>query len=474
VWGRQLLNLLVFTILANLLVPADFGLVALAAVFVAFAQLLVDQGFGDALVQRPTLTRSQIDTAFWVALATALVLTLVMLVAAGPLAALLGAPELAPILQVLSLSIVLVAFYTIQMDLLRRELAFKSLAIRSLAAASVGGAAGVAAALLGYGAWALVIQQLASAGASILALWWVVPWRPSLRFSSADFRGLFSFGINVVGGDVVMYLSRYTDKLIVGAVLGVTQLGLYAVAYRLLETTQAMLINIGRKIAFPALAAVHEDAERLRRAYFRGSRVSGAVTLPAFIGLALVSPELIVVFFGQQWAEAGQVAAVLFLIGPAFTLQAFSHVLFMAVGRPDVGFRFRLLLMIANVTGFVLAVRFGIVAVAASFVATSYLLLPLNLLWQRAYGGMPTRAYLRQLRGLALATGAMAVALVVVRVGLGGTLGQAGLLAVEIVVGAVVYLLALWLFDRALLADMFGFALQALPGGERVVRRVGS
>jgi PST family polysaccharide transporter len=474
VWGRQAINLLVFTILANLLLPADFGLVALAAVFVAFAQLFIDQGLGDALVQRKTLTRNQIDTAFWVAVATALALTVVMFLAAQPLSVLLGQPDLAPVLQVLSLAILFAAFSTIQMDLLRRELAFKLLAVRSLAAATAGGVAGVAAALMGYGAWALVIQQLTSAAASVLALWWVTAWRPGLRFSTADFRELFSFGVNVVGSDLVAFLSRYADKLLVGAVLGVTQLGFYTVAFRLLDTSQAMLINIGRKIAFPALSAVHDDPQRMQRAYLRGSRVSSALTLPAFLGLAAISPELVVVLFGNQWAEAGRVSALLFLVGPAFTLQAFSHVLFMAVGRPDVGFRFRLWLMVVSLAAFVVAVNFGIVAVAVAFVAASYLLLPLNLRWQRVYGGVPTLTFLNQLRGAALATGAMLLAIVALKMAVGSALGQAMLLAAEVVVGAVVYAVGLWLFDRPLLVDAFAFAAKAVPGGERMTRRAGS
>jgi O-antigen/teichoic acid export membrane protein len=472
IWGRQALNLIVFVILANLLLPVDFGLVALAAVFVGFAQLFVDQGLGDALVQRRVLTRSHIDTAFWAALVTGGLLTLVGLAAAGPIATVLRAPDLAPLLAVLSLSFILAAFSTIQMDLLRRELAFKSLAMRSIAAATVGGIVGIgAAAVFHLGAWALVAQQLASAVASIVTLWWVVPWRPSRRFSGEHFRELFGFGIHVVGSDLVAFLGRNSDKLFVGLFIGTVQLGFYAVAYRLQDTTQALLINIARKIAFPALASLQHDRDRLERAYFRGSRVSAALIMPAYLGLALVAPELMVVVFGRQWAEAGPVGAVLFLIGPAFTLQSFSHVLFMAVGRPDVGFRFRFLAMVANVIGFLVAVPFGIVAVAAAWVVSSYLLLPLNLHWQQRYGGMSIRGYVVQLRGLAAATALMVAGVAATRFGLAGSLGQAGLLAAQVIAGVVVYLVALRLLDRPLLADAFGFALAALPGGARIARR---
>ncbi len=135
---------------------------ALATVFVAFAQLIVDQGLGDALIQRKEVTRSHVDTAFWVALATGLLLTALGLILAGPIAGLLKEPDLAPILQVLSLTFVLSAMNSIQIALLRRELAFRSLAIRSIVAAAGGGVVGIVMAVNGFGAWALVGQLVAT------------------------------------------------------------------------------------------------------------------------------------------------------------------------------------------------------------------------------------------------------------------------------------------------------------------------
>lgn len=135
-WGTQVLGLTVFVILANLLVADDFGLVALAAVFVAFAQLLVDQGLGDALIQRRRVTRSEIDTAFWVAVVTGVLLTMVGVVLAAPVAHALQEPRLEPIIQVLSLTFVLGALNSIQMALLRREMRF---CVRGLAQGSTKG-----------------------------------------------------------------------------------------------------------------------------------------------------------------------------------------------------------------------------------------------------------------------------------------------------------------------------------------------
>jgi PST family polysaccharide transporter len=471
-WGSQLLGLFVFVLLARLLTEIDFGLVTAAVVFVGFAQLFVDQGLGDAVVQRPTLTRRQLDSAFWASMATGALITVVGVVLAIPISIGLGDRRLEPIIQVLSLIFILTALSSVQTGLLRREMAFRSLALRRLVAVVVSGAVGVGMALAGYGPWALVGQQVASAAVSVVMLWAVTPWRPSLRFSFQDFRELFGFGVNVVGGDMLNYISRNTDNLLISIFLGLGPLGFYGVAYRILDTSQTMLINAARKLIFPTFSRLQHDPERIRRAYSRMNRASSALTLPGYVGLALVAQEATVVFFGAKWAESGPVAAVLFLIGPVLTIQAFSGALFNAVGHPEVTLRFRLVTTVTNVVGFLIAVLIfrDILAVAAAFVVRGYLLLPLNLVWMRRYGGIPIREHLLELKGVAAATAVMAVAVLLVKFALLGQVGHAVLLLAEVLAGALVFVVALLLFERSLVAEIVGVAAQAIPGGTRIAR----
>ncbi|HYI21844.1 MAG TPA: lipopolysaccharide biosynthesis protein [Candidatus Limnocylindrales bacterium] len=474
-WGSQLLGLIVFVLLARLLTPVDFGLVALASVFVAFAQLLVDQGLGDALIQRQSLTRRQIDTAFWVAVLTGALLTVGTILLAGPIATLLGEPAIEPIIQALSLTFVAVALNSIQMGLLRREMKFRSLAVRKLLAVGIGGAVGIAMAVMNYGAWALVGQQLVAAGVSVIALWTVSPWRPGFHFSRADFRQLFAFGINVVAGDLLNFLSRNVDRLLIGAFLGPTLLGFYAVAYRILDTSQVLLVNAARKLAFPVFSRLQNDRDRMRRAYSRVTRALAVIILPGYIGLALVAPEAVVFIFGAEWAESGPVAAILFLIGPVLTVQLFSGALLNAVGHPEVTFRIRLITAIVNVIGFVIAVAVfqEITAVAAAYVIRGYLLMPLIMLWLKKYAGIPISAHLGELRSPALATIVMSTAVVAVKLVLTGNVSTFVLLAAETITGVVTFLLAIIVIDRALLNEVVTLIAQSVPGGERLARRFG-
>jgi polysaccharide transporter, PST family len=462
-WGRQALNLVVFIVLARLLVPVDFGLVALATVFVALAQVVVDQGLGDALIQRPQITRSHIDTAFWVAILTGAALTVIGLITAAPIAELLNQPELAPILQILSLTYVLAAFSSIQVALLRRELAFRTLAVRTLAGAAGGGAIGIAMALLGFGAWALVGQLVGSAVLSAAMLWWVSPWRPGRQVSLAHFRELFTFGVHVVGSDLLTFLNRNTDNLLVGVFLGTVPLGLYTVGYRLLEVSQTILVNVARKITFPAFSRLQGDHERMLRAHLKVTRVASLTIFPAYIGLAVIAPEVTILLFGAQWSASGIVASILLVSGPVLSLRTFNLALVTATGHPAVAFRFRLIATAVNVAGFAIAVSFGLNAVAAAFSIGAYALMPLNLYLTQKYAAVPAWTYLRQLLRLAVATALMAVAMLAVRLALGSARPLV-LVAAEVAVGAVVFVGMARLLEAQLLHEAMAFGKQAVPG----------
>ncbi len=471
-WGSQLVGIIIFVLLARLLTKVDFGLVADAMVFIGFAQIFVDQGLGDALIQRRELTRSAIDTAFWVAVVTGTALLAVGLVLTGPIATLFGEPDLVPILAVLSLSFLITSFSSVQLALLRRELAFRSLALRRLAATLISGLLGVVMAFLGYGAWALVAQQLSWGAVSVLLLWTASPWRPGLAVSLAEFRGLFGFGANVVGSDVMTYLSRSSDNLMVGVFLGVVPQGVYQIGYRILDTTQTLLVNTALKLVYPTFSNLQASADRLRRAYSRINRALSVIILPGYIGLALVAQEAVPLIFGREWLDSAPVATTLFLVGPSLSLQVLSGALLFARGRPDIALRFRLLTTAAHVVGFFIAavVFQSIVAVAAAFVVGSYLLLPVNLYLVRRYAGVPIIDHLMEVRWPALATLLMAGAVLVVKLTLLGNVSTLVLLLAEIVVGFVTFEVALFVLERQLFMEVVTFGMQALPGGVRLGR----
>ena len=279
-WGRQAIAFIVFALLARLLAPEVFGLVALAGVFLAFTQVFLDQGFADAIIQRQQLDPEHLDTAFWTNLCIGLLLTLLGIAVAGLVADLFNQPQLTPIIRWLSLSFLLRALSAVQDAIFRRNLAFKALAVRSLMAVFAGGLVGVTMAFMGFGVWSLVGQQLVDSLVQVIVLWLASDWRPRINFSAKHFKDLFSFGINVVGINILNFLNTRSDDFLIGYFLGSVALGYYSIAYRLLLIVAQLLIGVINGLAMPVFSRLQGEPEQLRKAFYTGTQLCSLVAFP--------------------------------------------------------------------------------------------------------------------------------------------------------------------------------------------------
>ena len=242
-WGGQLISASVFLLLARLLGPDDFGLAALASVFISFMSAFVNQGFVPAIIQKEELSSKHLDTAFWSSLSIGTLMYLMTFTASGLIAKSFGEPELQLVIKWLALVFLIIAFESVQTAILQRNFDFKKLALRSLVATFVSGVIGVIVAFLGYGVWSLVAQQLVNRIINVIVLWKASPWRPGFNISIKHFRDLSSFGINVMGVNILRFFNQRSDDFLIGFFLGTTALGYYTVAYRLLRLMVNILTN---------------------------------------------------------------------------------------------------------------------------------------------------------------------------------------------------------------------------------------
>lgn len=396
IWGTHVSSLLIFLILSRLLEPKAFGLAAVASVFIAFVQIFLDQGFSHAIVQRAELDHAHLDTAFWTNLLIGALLTIGGIAAAPLVAALFNEPQLAPIIAWLSLSFLLGALSSTQKAILQRDLAFKVLAARSLAATAAGGAVGVLMALGGFGVWSLVAQDLTSSVVAVFVLWRISTWRPGFNVSRKHFMDLLTFGINIVGSKFIDFFNRRSDDFLIGYFLGPVALGYYTIAYRLLLVMVSLLTQVINTVAFPTFARLQNDPERIRRAFYAATQMTSLIAFPAFLGMSVMAPELVLVLFGPTWAPSAPVMQVLAFIGILHSVQYFNGSVIMAAGRPAWRLAIMLINAIANVAVFVLVVRWGIVAIAVAYVIVGYLLSPLSFLAVRSLIHINLGTYLRQ------------------------------------------------------------------------------
>ena len=395
-WGGRLTSLVVFAILGRLLAPADFGVIALATVYLAFLNVFVDSGFSQALVQRENLDDVHIDTAFWISLGLGIGLGLLLFLVTTAAGALGSDSDLVPVLQVLSLALPLTALSSVPAALLTREFGFRALAVRRLAGTAVGAVVAVWLAASGAGVWALVAQALTTSAIGVVVLWRVSPWRPSRRFSRQAARDLMTFGVAVLGIEMIALANTHADKLLVGIFLGHAELGYYYVGSRISLMMIDMFVAVVGTLSLPTFSRMQNDLPRMVRALQQLTFVTAAIAFPVFALVAALAPEIIAVLFGDQWGASVPIMQWLAPAAALTTISWFDKGLFLGAGHTKVAFR---LSTGDTLLGFALlaaAVPFGAVAVAASRSLRRVLFWPFRLRALKRWIGVETWPYMKQ------------------------------------------------------------------------------
>jgi O-antigen/teichoic acid export membrane protein len=447
--GRNGGNFLVFLLLAKLLSPQAFGLIAMAGVMVMLVNVLIEQGLGDALLQHPALEPAHLDTAFWLTLSLSIVATLLVLLTAPWLARLYGQPELGGVLQALAPLFILTGLSTVQQASLQRKFAFRTLALRSVVAVLAGGVVSLGLASAGLGIWSLVGQQLSAGLAGSVVLWCASSWRPRRLFSAAHAKDLWQFSRHILGANLLNFVSRKSDDLLIGLYLGPVALGFYAVAYQILTALEQLLSQGLDAVALSSFSRLQDQMAALRQAFLTAVQLAALAVFPAFAGVALVAPEFVMGVLGPQWQPSVAVLQWLAFAGMLHGIFHFNHAIFKACGHPALSLRLMLLSTVANLLLFLLFVRSGIEAVAMAYVLRAYLLAPLGLLVLRRVTAIRLRDYLQPLLWPLLATLAMAGLLLALKPWLQAWPPLPGL-ALLVLAGAAMYLLVIRVFSAPL------------------------
>lgn len=437
--GARLVQTILFVVLARLLTPAAFGLVALAMVFVSLMQVFVEQGFSQAIIQREDLEPSHLDSAFWSSLAISGTLAAVGVACSGAVAKVLGQPDLAPVLRALCPMLILAGLSSTPEAILRREMAFRALAIRRVVATTVSAIAGVAAAAAGFGVWSLVVQTITQAAVGVVLLWVAVPWRPGTQVSWARFRELAAFGSNVVGSNVLNFVNRRGDDLLIGAVLGPRALGVYSVAYRLLLLLTDLVTRTIESVALPLFARLQGDLPRMKRGYLVATQVSATIASPVFILAAALSPIVIPLCFGAKWHAAVPVMEVLAFIGILHATLFFNTTVMIATGRPRAALLVTAMNATSNLIAFVAVVHWGVTAVAAAYVVRGYITSPVPILMVRRWIGFSLVDYVRRSGIPLLCALVMGGVVVGLRLSLSSAMPGVAALVVLVPVGLTIY-----------------------------------
>ena len=447
----RLSGFLVFLVLARLLAPNEFGLLAAAQVFVALARSLADAGLTRTLVQRPQLRAAHLDSALLVSGGLGLVLSVLLVAAAPVISDLYHMPELRLVLMVLAVVPVLTAVSSVPESILRRQLRFRSVAMRSMSSVVVSGVLGAGLALAGAGVWALVAQMVSQVVIALVVLWAYVGWMPSRHWELEAVKELMTFGSHVLGISVLSFINRRTGEFIIGVVLGPVALGLFSVAMKILTVMLDLLVANVSKVALPVFSRLADQPARLSEAYLRATRVTTFVAFPGFTLLALFGNQLSVVVFGHQWAAAGPLMSVLAFVGPAQSIALFNNSMMLATGHSGLALRWTMTTAALNVAGFILSARFGILVVVIVYATVVCLRLPVGLYLTRRVSAIRLSD---QVGTLAVPfAGCISMLVVVTGLHLATSLSPTAVLVVGVPLASVAYLAVTLQFRRDVVSE---------------------
>jgi PST family polysaccharide transporter len=369
-----------------------------------------------------------------------------------------------------SLRFLLIPLTLIPTALLARSFRFRVITARTIVARIIGGATGISMALMGFGVWSLVAQNLVDLVIGVLILWFKVDWFPKVRFSFQDARELLGFGLNLTGFKVANYLNRHFAHLLIGYFLGSQALGYYAVGYRILTALAGTTIQICQRVALPALSNLQTDRTKIRQAFCEAMRLFSTLGIPVFAGVAILAPELVTQFFGEKWIPTIPVLQWLMILGFLHVVFAFNGSLFSALGRPDLEMKIGVVNALANIMVVGLVVQSGITAVSAGITLRAYLLAPIALLAVLRLIQLSPWAYLRQHIPAVIAAAGM-----VLTVGLAKVLvGEQGCewisLLCYVALGVVTYTALIAVIARGQLKEVGRFVRGALEPGVKPLR----
>jgi PST family polysaccharide transporter len=459
--GSRLVTLAGLAVLARLLAPAEFGLMAFALVYITYVTAVGDLGTGTALVYWPSRRDDAAQVTFVVSVVMGVFWLAATLAMAPAVAAFFHNPGGQPLLRALAWTFPIQALGATHEALCRKSLRFRAWLVPEFALAGVKAIVSVGLAAAGLGVWSLVWGQLAGQVLRTVLLWTIVPWHPSARLPRDLVGPMFVYGRSIVGVNVLSAIVHHLDVLIIARALGTTALGFYQLGAKIPEVTVTLLVRGVSYVIFPALSRVHAECRDLSGTYLPTLRGVGLATIPGAAAVVVLAEPLVLLLFGTRWTPSIPVVQALTIAACLRALGTHAGDLLKAVGRPDVLVVLASLKAVALLPALLLAARRGMVAVAAATVAVGALSMVLNLWLSCRHTRMGARAVLEALRPGVTTAAAVTVALLTWR----AALGPAGLL-VTLSSSLVVVLSASLFVLRWADPEVFGLVLD---GCRRVI-----
>ncbi|MEM8950974.1 MAG: lipopolysaccharide biosynthesis protein [Pseudomonadota bacterium] len=364
VMGAEVFAFGAFIISARLLLPAEVGIVAQAALFILTAQLVLHQGLGEALIQSDETGPAHFSSAFWLNLAIGATACLLLIAAADFIGYLLSEPDLPSVLKALAPTLILFAASGIYQAKLRRELLLRGFAFASISASLAGGLVAVTLAWSGYGVWSLVAQQWTYAAVSLAVFALFSGWLPTPAIEWDHVRRLGAFGGLATISAFLQFAMRRLDLLILGVFLPSAQVGFFSVANRLMLSAGMLTYYSIQQIGLPVLSRLAHNPKMHLDAVSRTLRLVSLLCLPILVGLALVADIMIPLALGEKWLGSVRPFQALSAFGVFFALSLISGQILLSAGHAVLFVWLAVVNVVMFLTAVTLAAPYGLMEAA--------------------------------------------------------------------------------------------------------------
>jgi O-antigen/teichoic acid export membrane protein len=446
------------TVLARLLTPADYGLLAIATVFTNFAFIFKDLGTASAIIQRREMEESSTVSVFWFNLLLGLLIFIGLTSISPWVAGFYRIDALVPVLCLLALAFPLASSGIVHQALMERNSKFREIALIEGCAVTVGLAVAIFCAFAGFGVYSLVLQLLTATILQSLGCWWRSPWRPRGRPSWAGLAGVLGFSGNVTAFQFVNYFARNADAFVIGRLLGATVLGMYSLAYRVMLFPVQNMSYVAARALLPVLSTLHREGKPLAPAYVKSISVIAFIAAPLMAGVFALRVPFVAAVFGARWAGLPELLMWLAPIGFLQSVLSTSGTVFMSLGAPGLMFRLGLLGSAMQLIGFLTGVQYGVVGLIIGYLVATFLNL---LVTMRFIASLLETNILLMLSHLLWPALSAAVAAMATQALLHLNIGAAGAPWRDMLTGAAafiaVYLALAVLFHRESLSDCLHF-----------------
>lgn len=329
------ITFLIGLILARLLTPAEYGVMAMIAIFIAVSNSIVDSGFSNALIRKVHIERIDYNTVFFFNIIISLVIYIALYLASSSISNFFKEPILVEVMRIMGIVLIINALSIIPRTIFIRNVNFKTQTKVSLISSIGSGFVGIGMALAGMGVWSLVGQQLSRQLLNTLFLWVFCKWYPNFEFSIKSFKELFGFGFKLLLSGLINTIYKNIYYIIIGRIYTSSILGQYTRAEQFNTIFSSNLTTVVQRVSYPVLSSIQEESERLREAYRKVIKTTMLISFACMLGLAAVAKSLILILIGEKWLPAVQFLQIICFAGMLYPLHAINLNILQVKGRSD-------------------------------------------------------------------------------------------------------------------------------------------